>query len=50
MDYSAYQTFARDTLGVAYDDIGLLVTAFSMLSPTKSPSKQPAAKSKKKPA
>ncbi len=29
MDYSAYQTFARDTLGVAYDDIGLLVTAFT---------------------
>ena len=29
MDYSAYQTFAKETLGVTFRDIGLLVTAFT---------------------
>ena len=29
MDYSAYQNFAREKLGTAYDDIQLLVTAFT---------------------
>lgn len=28
-DYSAYQAFARDQLGVAFDDINLLVLAFT---------------------
>jgi ribonuclease-3 len=28
-DYSAYQAFAKETLGVAYDNIELLVTAFT---------------------
>lgn len=28
-DYSAYQTFARDQLGVAFDNINLLVLAFT---------------------
>lgn len=28
-DYSAYQAFARDQLGVTFDDIGLLVLAFT---------------------
>lgn len=29
MDYSTYQTFARDILGVTFDKIDLLVTAFT---------------------
>lgn len=29
MDTSQYQTFARDTLGVEFNDVGLLVTAFT---------------------
>ncbi len=29
MDTSAYQAFAKNTLGVAFDDISLLVTAFT---------------------
>lgn len=29
MDYSVYQTFARDVLGVTFDKIELLVTAFT---------------------
>lgn len=29
MDYSAYRTFARDSLGIEYDNIELLVTAFT---------------------
>lgn len=29
MDYSPYQTFARESLGIAFDDIELLVTAFT---------------------
>jgi ribonuclease-3 len=29
MDYSAYQTFAKSNLGVAFDDISLLVLAFT---------------------
>ncbi len=29
MDASAYQAFAKDTLGAAFDDVSLLVTAFT---------------------
>ena len=29
MDYSAYQTFAQEKLGVTFKDIQLLVTAFT---------------------
>jgi ribonuclease-3 len=29
MDTSAYQAFAKDTLGAAFDDVSLLVTAFT---------------------
>lgn len=29
MDTSAYQAFAKDTLGTAFDDVSLLVTAFT---------------------